>query len=269
LLTQITPLILTFNEEANIGRALPHLAWASRVVVVDSHSTDGTLDILRGHSQVDLLQRTFDSFDAQCNFGLEHVATEWVLSLDADYICSEALVHEMAGLRADAPVEGYWASFRYCVFGKPLRATLYPPRIALFRRDAGRYARDGHAHRLRLEGPTGRLKQPILHDDRKPLGAWLRAQDRYAQDEVGKLLTTPRHQLNGMDRLRTKALVVPLLAPVYCLLWRGLVLDGAAGWYYTFQRTYAELLLSIRLLDQKLRQGQDRDISPETPDGTM
>jgi glycosyltransferase involved in cell wall biosynthesis len=269
LLSEITPLILTFNEEANIGRALSHLAWASRVVVVDSHSTDGTLEVLRGHSRVDLFQRPFDSFAAQCNFGLERVATEWVLSLDADYICHKALVDEMANLRGDAPVEGYWAPFRYCVFGKPLKGTLYPPRIVLFRRDAGHYVQDGHAHRLRLQGRTGRLKHPILHDDRKPLAAWLRAQDRYASDEASKLLATPRHQLNRIDRLRTKKLVVPFLAPIYCLLWRGLVFDGAAGWYYTFQRTFAELLLSLRLLDRKLRQRQNRDIPCASRDGMV
>src|SRR5262249_57388185 len=82
---QITPLIITLDEAPNIGRTLDKLGWARRIVVVDSGSTDGTLELLRGYPQVDVVQHPFADFAAQCNFGLTQVATNWVLSLDADY----------------------------------------------------------------------------------------------------------------------------------------------------------------------------------------
>src|SRR5262249_38255107 len=68
LIEAITPLIITFDEAHNISRTLDKLAWARRIVVVDSGSTDGTLDILGRYPQVALFKRAFDTFADQCNF---------------------------------------------------------------------------------------------------------------------------------------------------------------------------------------------------------
>src|SRR5690349_1091232 len=106
-LTGITPLILTFNEMANIERTLAALSWASRILVVDSFSDDGTVEYLNGHPRVDIIQRQFDTFAAQCNFGLDHIDTEWVLSLDADYVCSEDLIREIAALPEPPQADGF------------------------------------------------------------------------------------------------------------------------------------------------------------------
>src|SRR6266516_4023555 len=127
MLEQITPLILTFNEAPNIGRTLEKLAWSKDIVVVDSFSTDETLRIVKTHPQARVVQRQFDSFAGQCNFGLQEVRTEWVLSLDADYILGDGLKDELARLRPTDDVAGYRAKFRYCIHGRPLRDSLYPP----------------------------------------------------------------------------------------------------------------------------------------------
>lgn len=255
----VTPLILTYNEEANIGRVLERLTWAPRIVVVDSFSTDATLDIARSFPQVDIVQRQFDSFAAQCNFGLGHVETDWVLSMDADYVCTTELAAEIEALPPEPDVHGYAVSFRYCIFGRPLRGTLYPERVALYRRAYATYRQDGHAHRVHVEGPVGRLRAPMLHDDRKPLDAWLAAQQRYAAQEADKLLATSPDQLGLVDRLRRQMVLAPVLTPFYCLFVKGGILDGRAGWAYALQRTYAEILLALRLLDRRLR----REAQPE------
>ena len=64
----VTPLLITFNEIHNIERTLAKLDWAARIVVIDSGSTDGTLDILAKEPRVDVVRRPFDSFAEQCNF---------------------------------------------------------------------------------------------------------------------------------------------------------------------------------------------------------
>lgn len=250
-LDRITPLIRTFNEEPNLRRVLQQLAWAKRIVIVDTFSTDRTLAIARSYPQVELLQRRFDSFAEQCNFGLAQVQTEWVLSLDADYVCSPELVAEVAALPAHPAENGFAARFRYCVGGRPLRASLYPPRTVLYRREHARYWNDGHTQRVKISGRIGELSHPIDHDDRKPLSAWLRAQERYAGDEAAKLRRTPPGELGRVDRLRRRTWIAPALAPAYCLLAKGLLWEGPAGWYYTLQRTYAELLLSLKLAEQR------------------
>ncbi|MCS3657981.1 glycosyltransferase involved in cell wall biosynthesis [Salinibacter ruber] len=254
-LTSITPLILTYNEEANINRTLGHLTWADRVVVVDSYSTDATVDIATSYENVDLVQRRFDHFADQCNYGLDQIDTEWVLSLDADYVCSEALIDEIRALPERPSVDGFSADFVYCVFGDPLRGTLYPPRTVLYRRETAEYHRDGHGHQVQVEGPVGELDASVYHDDRKSLDRWLDNQRRYARLEAEKL--TQADDVGVTDRLRKTDVLAPLLTPLYCLFVQGLMLDGWAGWHYTLQRTYAELLLALVRVDARLRTDSD------------
>jgi len=262
-LHDITPLILSFNEEANLERTLSALDWAERIVLVDSFSTDRTVEIAHRHNNVIVVQRVFDDHVAQWNFGLDQITTSWVLTLDADYVLSRTFVQELRR-RCDRKLlnsgTGYLARFRYCVNGRPLRGSLYPPRIVLFEPKAARYVSDGHTQLLDFPGPTETLSGEILHDDRKPLTSWLKAQDRYAALEVQKLSGTPTAELRVVDRIRRLRWLAPLVMPPYCLLGKGLLLDGRPGLFYTFQRTYAELLLSLRLMqhdaDQILARNQ-------------
>src|SRR5262245_12219203 len=107
---QITAIVLTYNEEDNIGRTLAALPWVRRILVIDSGSSDRTLEIIRRVPQAEVVTKAFDSFAGQCNFGLSLVATPWVLSLDADYVVSEALSHEIEKLTPAQDTTGFRAS---------------------------------------------------------------------------------------------------------------------------------------------------------------
>jgi glycosyltransferase involved in cell wall biosynthesis len=251
MLEQITPLILTYNEAPNLERTLRQLRWANRIVVIDSYSTDETLEILTSYPQIAVYQREFDSFAAQCNYGLQLITTEWVLSLDADYVLTDDLVSEFMSLRPLNSVNAYWAKFQYCVFGKPLRGTLYPPRKVLYRHNQACYEDDGHAHHVSVDGQAAWLSSYILHDDRKPLGRWLTSQDRYLMQEAEKLRQLPRHQLKLSDRIRLNKILAPFLVLFYCLVLQRGVLDGWRGWYYALQRALAEILLTLRLIEEE------------------
>jgi glycosyltransferase involved in cell wall biosynthesis len=246
---QITPLILTYNEENNINRTLKKLQWASKIIVIDSYSTDTTLEILSQYPQIQVFQRKFDSFASQCNYGLSKITSEWVLSLDADYILTDDLIREITSLPIESDINSYSVRFKYCVFGKPLRGTLLPPRKVLYKREKAVYQDDGHAHRVVAQGKSSQLSAYIHHDDRKPLSRWLWAQDRYMVIESKKLLETPEHELSIGDRLRKRKILAPLIILIYCLILKGAILDGWHGCYYTFQRVLAELLLAIRIIE--------------------
>jgi glycosyltransferase involved in cell wall biosynthesis len=266
MLNEITPLILTFNESPNLDRTLERLTWAKRIVVVDSYSTDETLKILQFYPQVQVFQRGFDTFANQCNYGLKHVKTEWVLSIDADYIVTDELIAEMNVLPKDSLVDGYVVRFKYCVFGKPLRGTLLPPREVLFRREKAVYVDDGHAHQVHVNGKSAMLFSYIHHDDRKPLSRWLWAQDRYMLIENQKILETSPGELSLGDRIRRQKILAPFVILFYCLIFNQGILDGWYGWYYALQRTLAEILLSIRLIEMekfasRLPTTSDRSVS--------
>jgi glycosyltransferase involved in cell wall biosynthesis len=249
MLEQITPLILTYNEAPNIERTLERLTWAKQIVVIDSFSDDLTIEILTNYSQVEIFQRHFDHFAGQCNYGLEKIKTEWVLSLDADYILSYELVEELHSLPDYLIKDAYFVKFKYCVFGKPLRGTLLPPRKVFYRTSKAIYIEDGHAHRVEVSGDYGYLSGYINHDDRKPLSRWLQSQDRYLLIEAKKLLTTPKGELSFGDRLRKQKVIAPIVILLYCLILKGGILDGWSGWYYAWQRMLAEILLAIRLIE--------------------
>jgi hypothetical protein len=251
-LNDITPLILTYNEEANLARLLDSLRWAKQIVVVDSKSTDATRDIAMSFDRVRIVEREFDCHSNQWNFGLQQVETPWTLALDADYVGNNALSRELESL--DFTGNAYAVGFVYAVGGKPLRGTLYPARVVLFRTEQFSYVQDGHTQSLDLKGATcQRLQSKITHDDRKPLGRWLKSQHNYAALEANKLLAADSGMLGWKDRVRRSIIWAPPLTLLYCLLYKGLLFDGWPGIYYSLQRTYAELLLSLELLDRRLR----------------
>jgi glycosyltransferase involved in cell wall biosynthesis len=260
----LTALILTYNERENIARTLSALSAIPRVLIIDSFSTDQTLEIVKA-SRPDavVVQRGFDSFAGQCNFGLAQVSTAWVLSIDADYVLTPELAKEIMELEPAAEIRGYSAKFRYCVFGRPLRTTIYPPRTVLYRRESANYENEGHGHRVRISGAVGSLQGQICHDDRKPLSRWLESQDGYFKIEARHLRATPNDQLNRQDRLRKKIFFAPWVIFLYLLFGRGLVLDGWPGWYYVCQRTVAEALLSLRLLTERERLEEASASTPE------
>jgi hypothetical protein len=176
-----------------------------------------------------------------------------VLALDADFVLTDDLVRELANLSPPSAVTGYRASFTYCIYGQPLRSAVYPPVTMLYRRAGANYEQDGHTQRVRVDGVVCPLSSRILHDDRKPLSHWIASQVGYMRLEADKLASAPVASLASVDRVRKLVVAAPPLMFLHCLLVRGGVLDGWPGWYYALQRATAELILSLSLIERRLR----------------
>lgn len=269
MIKQITPLILTYNEEPNIGRTLQRLTWADRIVVVDSFSNDATLDILRTYPQVDLFKRPFDTAANQWNFGLAKVTTEWILSLDADFILSDQLIREIQAIPANSAVDGYIARFKHCVLGKTLHATLIPPWTIVYRREKAVYIDDGHTQRVHVSGNSEMLTGYILHDDRKSISRWLHTQDRYMIAEAQKFEEASEGSLDLADHIRKTKILAPFLIFLYCLFLKRGILDGWAGLYYAFQRMTAEMILAMRLIETEQLQSKQTAVLTSTKPETV
>ena len=270
MLDQITPLILTYNEAPNIARCLAGVSWAREIVVVDSFSDDETIEIAKSFKQVRVVQREFDNHRNQWEFGLTEtgITTPWVLALDADYVVSNEVRVELEQLRPAAHTAGYRANFIYCINGRKLRSGIYPPVTVLYRRGAATYVQDGHTQRVSLEGTIENLQAPLFHDDRKPLRRWLKSQARYTELEAQKLRKANYAELGLADRMRRWRIVAPPAMLFYCLIARGGVLDGWAGFYYAFQRATAEFMLSVNLgrRSTQLNADQNLEVNVHTGD---
>ncbi len=267
MLEQITPLVLTYNEAPNIGRVLDRLAWAGRVVVVDSYSDDATEMIAKTYPNVAWIQRAFDCHANQWNFGLREagIDTEWVLALDADFVLSDEFVREVGALAPGPQTAGYRAKFRYCIEGVPLRGSAYPPVTLLYRRDRATYWQDGHTQRINVDGAVDTLTATVLHDDRKSLERWFRAQIRYMRIESGMLLDAPISSLSAADRIRRLVFFAPPAMLAYCLFFKGALLDGRRGLLYACQRAIAETILSLFILEARAQRRNTKEVNGECP----
>jgi glycosyltransferase involved in cell wall biosynthesis len=252
MLDHITPVLLTHNEEQNIGRTLSRLGWAKDIVVVDSGSTDGTLDILADWPNVRLFNRRFDTHAKQWRYAVEEtqIATDWILRLDADYQLSDALVSELAQLDPDAPVSAYRIRFDYAIFSQKLFSSLYPANTILLRKDKFCVRDRGHTEAWDVKGSIATLSARVLHDDWKPTGQWVIGQARYMRRELEWL-----HAGRGgpVRWLRRTPPLMPIVVFIYCLFGKGLIFSGRAGIFYALQRMVAEAVLSLMVLEIKLR----------------
>jgi Glycosyl transferase family 2 len=252
MLDHITPVMLTYNEEQNISSTLSRLAWAKDIVVVDSGSTDGTLLALSKFDNVRVFTRRFDTHAHQWRYATEktQIATDWILRLDADYHVSDALTTELSRLAPDAAVNAYRIGFDYAVFSHKLLSSLYPPNTILLRKGFFSIRDKGHTETWDVQGPIATLRGRIIHDDRKLTGQWLAGQARYMRLELESL----RMYKAGLVRwLRLRPPLMPIVVFLYCLFGKGLILNGRAGVFYALQRMVAEAVLSLMMLEEKLR----------------
>ncbi len=252
MLDAITPVLLTFNEDVNIARTLEKLGWAKDIVVVDSGSTDETLTLLASQPQVRVFHREFDSHPAQWRYAMQEtgICTPWVLRLDADYQLPDSLVAELACLNPEPDISAYVASFDYAVFSRKLTSSLYPPKPILLRQGRFSISDQGHTEGWVVNGRTANLNARIVHDDWKPMRQWVIAQTRYMTREHAKLQLT---RAGLRDWLRMHPPLMPVTVFFYCLFGKRLLFNGKAGLLYSLQRTIAESILALFVLEAGLQ----------------
>jgi glycosyltransferase involved in cell wall biosynthesis len=245
-------LIQTHNEELNLGAVLASLSgWVNKVFVVDSGSTDGTLEIARAAGAI-VIHHDWEGYAGQKNWALANVSWEsdWILIVDADEAVTPKLRQEIETISAK-PVErvresGFYINRMFVFMGKPIRHCGYYPswNLRLFKRGRARYEqRRVHEHML-VDGPTAYLKGILLHEDRRGLEHFIAKHNRYSTLEAMEIYEShsrwpglSRFLSDRMVRRRfLKTAVLPGL-PVpwfwkflYMYIFLEGFLDRAAGW---------------------------------------
>lgn len=179
----LSVVVITRNEAATIRRCLESVAWADEIVILDSGSSDDTVAICRQLGAQVHVATDWPGFGAQKNRALARASSDWVLSLDADEWVSAGLCAEIEVAMA-AP--GPHAAFKmprlssYC--GRFLRHSHWWPDYVtrLFRRGKARFSEDLVHERLLVEGSTGALRRPLLHEAFEDLEEVLRKVNDYS-----------------------------------------------------------------------------------------
>ncbi|SRR6266571_862603 len=252
----VTPLILTYNEEANIARALSSLQWAKRIVVLDSGSTDSTESIAKAFSNVDWYVRPFDSAGLQWEYGIRRtdILTDYVLALGADMAPSEEFIRELKNEFLPKNYVGGIVRFEYRLHGQPLGGSLLRPRLMLFNAAKVQVSQRGHTEEFSVGGSTYRFKSAIIHDDRKPIERWVNSQLSYSALEANRLLAD--RSLRWRDSLRLMG-IMPPVAAILAYIRAGGPFRGAAAARYAYERATFESLLALRLISSRLDDKKD------------
>jgi glycosyltransferase involved in cell wall biosynthesis len=244
----VTPVILTFNESSNIKTTLSTLAWAPRVVVLDSGSTDQTEQIARSFSYVDWFVRGFDNHRAQWMYAIHEtsIATDYVLALDADMRPGVGFQDELNRFLERDDFVGALIPFEYRVLGRGLMGSVYPAQIRLFRKDQVRVDQIGHSQAFMVNCKVWRFRSQLIHEDLKPVNRWMSNQVKYASLEAARIKCAPKR--NFKDWLRMVG-ISPALWGAYAYVKAGGPLRFGASRAYAYERLIFETILARMLLD--------------------
>lgn len=249
----LTAIILTRDEAGNIADCLAGLARVDDVVILDSGSTDGTIEAARvARPDVRVFEHPFEDFGAQRNWALDECAPrhDWILFVDADEFCDDAFLDEVASFIAEpgAEVGGFVAGRNYFL-GRWLKySTMYPSyQLRLLKLGEVRFRKAGHGQAEVTDGPLRYFKSGWRHEGfSKGVSQWLDRHNKYTSEEAVLFEELRSQDVNwgaiaGRDPIaRRRALKVlsarlpgrALIQFLYLYGFKGGFLDGYPGLLY-------------------------------------
>ena len=251
------------NEESNLARCLKSVPWVGETFVVDSQSTDRTIEIAEEFG-AQVVQFNYNGgWPKKKNWALENLpfSNEWVLILDADECLPPEAEEEIRSIvtnPADKHV-GYWINRRYFFMGKALKHAYFPNwNLRLFKHKLGRYEKitdlttDSGDHEIHehvvVQGTTGKLKSIMDHHAFPTIESFVEKHNRYSnweaiveneQKEKADLIQHDGVKLKRKLRMVFRKLPFrPTLRFLYVYIWQKGILDGWAG--YVFARLHGQ-----------------------------
>lgn len=188
---KISVVIIARNEESEIAACLESVAWADEIVLVDSGSTDRTVEIARGFTER-VESHPFEGFTAQKQHATDLAAGPWILNVDADERVTPKLRREIEMIiESPDASDGYTLPRLTSYAGAFVRHAWYPDRkLRLFRKSKGRWAGGAVHEGMRVDGTVGELQSPLLHYSFRTISDHLRTIDRltdYGAEDLARL----------------------------------------------------------------------------------
>lgn len=274
---KVSVLILTLNEEKNLARCLESVSWSDDVVVLDSYSTDQTLEIARRHG-ARVFQRKFDNWSAHQNWANENIdfKHKWVYYSDADEVVSPELAAELREIADDVPGDGAAAHVAYRVryknyfLGKWIRfAGGYPIWVLrFFQPDKVRWERLVNPAPV-VDGSVGFLRHHFLHYSfNKGFDAWFDKHNKYSMGEAletirsldedkfrfsSLLASDPPARRRALKELSFRLPMRPVARFLYLYLLKFGFIDGKAGFHYCVLVSIYEYMVVLKVQEQRRR----------------
>ena len=228
---KISIALITFNEEVNLARTLESVRPLVRdglgeIIVVDSGSTDGTLEIARSFG-AKVFTEPWKGFAAQKNSAIEKAVGDWVLQLDADESLEPELVNEILfAAKPSREQVGFWIPRKNFFLGRWIKhGGFYPdPKLRLIRRGAGKFEEYGAHPTIKVNGPAGRLQHALIHNAYPTLRGYIDHMNSYSSSGAEVAVAKRRRGFRLLD-----IVVRPKLTFIYNYVFRLGFLDGREG----------------------------------------
>jgi glycosyltransferase involved in cell wall biosynthesis len=277
----VTVIIPTRQEALNIEECLASVSWADQIFVVDSQSTDSTIEKAEALGATVVQFKYQGDWPKKKNWALKtlSIRNPWTLMLDADERVGPALADEIAKAIDRPEIDGYYIRWKFMFLGKWMKHSWrHGWMLRLFRTGLGEYEDlglreeggwDNEVHEnVRLSGKSGRLRNYLLHDSRASLESWIAKQNAFSTWNAARRLQnggpTHRHNYKNVfstdplaQRRSLKAIYLrlpgkPFLMFLYLYLLRGGFLDGRAGYYFCALRASHELNIEAKMYESRL-----------------
>ncbi|MEH6408496.1 MAG: glycosyltransferase family 2 protein [Leeuwenhoekiella sp.] len=241
---KLTAIIPVYNESLNIEEALQSVSFADEIMVVDSYSTDNTLEKAKKYTSL-ILQHTFDYSSAQKNWAIEQATHEWILIVDADERVTPELKSEIQEILKNPPrdISGYWIYRNNHFMGQKVKYSGWQNDkvVRLFRKSSCRYNNKMVHEEIETAGKLAFLKHKLYHNTYKNLDDYLSKLKRYAYwQALDYDKTTPRLTFFHFA-----------VKPVWRFFKHYIIQqgfrDGRVGFIISFLQSYALLLRYIKL----------------------
>ena len=256
-------LILTYNEEKNLPECLDSVSWCDDIWVLDSGSTDRTVEIAKERG-CHLLTRKFDNFGDQRNYAIDTATFKypWVFDLDADERFTEALKTECEEMVRKDEKSAYYCSYKNIMWGKWLKHSTGFPVYQMRFHKLGEIRFVGHGHGQR-EGAAqrgiGYLKEPYIHYNfSKGLAEWFAKHVDYARREAELLVAGEPGESIASGRMARRRRLIrltrhlpfrPFLRFCYVYFFHLGFLDGRAGWQFARMQMWYQFMIDSLVRD--------------------
>jgi len=191
-MARLSVVVVTRNEEEILEQCLESVKWADEIIVVDSHSTDKTVEIAKRYTdKVFLVEKDVPDANINKNLGLEKATGDWILFLDADEIVTPELRAEIEEIlkKDDKTFDGYLVLRKNLFLGKWMKHGGwwgYAANVELVRRGKGRWPVGMH-QTLKVDGNVGYLKNPVIHNTQRSITQWITKMNEYTSVEAKEL----------------------------------------------------------------------------------
>jgi glycosyltransferase involved in cell wall biosynthesis len=245
---RITATVITLNEEHNIAAALESLSWADEIIVVDSESSDKTVEI--AHQFTDkVIVRPWPGYSTQKNFAAEKAAHDWIFSLDADERVSDELALAIAEIKRteDSNLAAFEFNRRSFYLGRWIKHSGWNPdyKIRLYDRRRARWTGDFVHEALAVEGPVKRLSGDLLHYTVRDASEHHLRMDRYTT------LAAEKSFQEGKRSSFISVLFSPSIVFVRSYLLKLGFLDGIPGLAIAWFASHYQFLKALKLWEKQ------------------